>query len=214
MKTSGKWKYIRTIRRTCTNISDVEISSKDLIHEQMPEKDVGATWCVFFFAYFCIKTTEFIYTYQEECLSVYLSICSLCIRFRYSYRHETFHGPSLGPEEGRGLFFSGNYRAFPPERSPLFPTNGITAFLGIGEVPNKTPWPNRAQVIIGFWGCWARICCTFGWNPVRWLKANRNRYIRKIANLSGIFAETELEEFLKTASSNSMFICLEILLVD
>ena len=42
----------------------------------------------------------YIYIYKEECLSVCLSV-----RYAFSpcnsYRHQTFHGTPLGPEEGR-----------------------------------------------------------------------------------------------------------------
>ncbi len=45
-----------------------------------------------------------IYIYKEECLFVCLSVC-LSVRYAFrpcnSYRHQTFHDTSLGPEEGR-----------------------------------------------------------------------------------------------------------------
>jgi hypothetical protein len=61
-----------------------------------------------------------IYVYKEECLFVYLSV-----RYAFSpcnsYRHQTFHDTSLGPEEGRygvGITKKGQEGGYLGEISP------------------------------------------------------------------------------------------------
>ena len=75
------------------------------------------------------------------------------------------------------------------------------------------PFSSRGQVTIGFRGCWVRICGPFGWNPIGWLRTNRNSFFQKSLNLNWVFSETVLEGFLEAAMSNLMSVRLEIVLV-
>ena len=56
-----------------------------------------------------------------------------------SKRRQTFHGTSLGPRvRVRANIFPKSMCPSLPETSPLFQVNDIGAFVGRGEVPNRT----------------------------------------------------------------------------
>ena len=91
----------------------------------------------------------------------------------------------------------------PPRRPPRFPTNGIAVFR----------FQRRGQVSIGFRGFWVRIFGPFGWNPIGWLRTNRNSFFETSLNLNWNVVETVLDGFPGAGRSNLMSIRLEIVLI-
>ena len=144
-------------------------------------------------------------------LYIKMNVCLfVCLFDRYAFVHstcqcsQTFQESSFHPGEGSGLLFSENFKSFPPPKRPPSVSNQWNC---------STPFSNRRQVTAGFRGCWVRICGPFGWNPIGWLRTNRNSVFEKFLNLNWIVVETVLGGFSKAASSNLMFIRLEIVVV-
>jgi hypothetical protein len=164
----------------------------------------------------CFVSNESLYIKKKVCLSVCLSVCLFFMHLDTvrASAAKLSRNPLLNQEKVESYFFPKNYKSFPRKQTPLFPTNGIAAFLGIGDLPYRTSRSRRGQVTIGFRGRWVRIWGPFAWNPISWLRTNRNSSTVKSLNLNSIVAETVLQGFSETASSNSMSIRLETLLVD
>ena len=152
-----------------------------------------------------------IYIYKEECLSVGL----------FAMHSHTVR-PNATKLSTNDLYIQGKvdvyfvrqknepYRCC---RQSVKLTNRIAVFFRRGIPLNSTPWSRRGQVSVGFRGRWVRIWDRLAWNPISWLRTNKNSSIEKSLNLNSIIAETVLQGFSETASSNSMSIRLENLLV-
>ena len=95
----------------------------------------------------------YISIYKEESLSVCLFVCSLCIWTPYVPVQPNFPGILFSTRRrSRAIFFPRIISPSPRKQTPLFPTNGIAAFLGIGDLPYRTSRSRRGQVTIGFRG--------------------------------------------------------------
>ena len=75
------------------------------------------------------------------------------------------------------------------------------------------PWYVWEQAIVGFRGRWVRIWDPFGWNPIGWLRTDRNSFFDKSLILNGIVTETVPDGFLEAPRSSLISIRLEIVLV-
>ena len=130
--------------------------------------------------------------YKDECLFV----CSRCIWTRYVPVHPNFPRILISSRRRSWATFFPKVQVRPPSQTPLcFQPMELQYFL----VCPKTSHHRFSRT-------------PFGWNPVGWLRTNRNSVFKKSLNLNGIVAKTVLEGFLGAAMSNLMSIRLEIVL--
>ena len=111
--------------------------------------------------------------YKGECLSVCLFAMHLSI-VRASAA-KLSRNPLLIQEKVVGYFFPGNFKSSPPPKDPPSVSNRWNCSI---------PFSNEGPVTIGFRGCWVRIYARSGWNPIGWLRTNRNSYFEKSLDLN------------------------------
>ena len=146
---------------------------------------------------------------------VCLSVCLFFIRFRTLRPNapKLSRNYPLIQEKVVGYFFPEKTQSFPPEM-PNYSSdqwdcsiqpcrrNTSERFLSVQKTCHR-----------GSRGWWVRFCGPLGWNPIGWLRTNRNSSPQKLTNLSWIVAETVLDGFSEVASLNPKSIRLEIRLV-